>query len=386
MLTENNSTGNIGMINNEISLVHAGLFGYEKIGLALADEDGKVERVNDLFVHLFQQDKEKLVGVEIQELFEMIHRTEEFSDYKRNNIPEGDYVLIKSGENFIPVRISVIYGFSGTEKTMLVVHDITDILDQIKKNYRYNKKMDSMVDAKTKTIAMDLEKEKHLNGIKSKFISTASHEFRTPLSAVATSASLIEKYIVQDEKEKIFSHLEKIKKSVKLMTSFLDDFIMLDQLEQGKIKSNIQLVDIGLFMHDFVDEFKDHLKSGQRIDFKFTGDNRITIDSHFIRYILSTFLGNASKFSGENSKIILVAEAKRKSLKIEVEDFGIGIPDRDQERVFELFFRGKNARDYIGTGLGLNIVSRFLSIMNGDVSFTSKEEEGTKFTIRIPYF
>ncbi len=236
-----------------------------------------------------------------------------------------------------------------------------------------------------------LEKEKQLNELKSRFVSMASHEFRTPLGAILSSTSLIEEYLHHKDatidfvREKADKHLKRIKSSIGNLTSILNDFLSLEKLEQGKVEPKPDFIDIVKFTYELIDELKPTMKKGQSIKYKHEGEkSNVFTDEQMLRNILLNLLSNARKYSGEDTMIEVCTEHAADKLTASVTDHGMGIPPEDQEHLFERFFRAKNAIHLQGTGLGLNIVKRYLDLMGGSITFKTKEGAGTTFTITLP--
>lgn len=226
-----------------------------------------------------------------------------------------------------------------------------------------------------------LEKEKELNEMKSKFVSIASHEFRTPLSTILTSVSLISKYEQPEDKEKRQKHIDRIRSSVKNLTEILNDFLSVEKLEAGKVTINLSEFDFRLFCEELVEEMNTLCKHGQRIRFTYQGFPLIHSDKQHLRHICINLLNNAIKYSGEDSTIHFSAIGDEKGLTIKIKDEGIGIPAEDQGNLFDRFFRAGNVTAIQGTGLGLNIVKRYVELLKGSIIFESKEGEGTTFTL-----
>jgi len=234
------------------------------------------------------------------------------------------------------------------------------------------------------------EKERQLNELKSRFVSMASHEFRTPLSTILSSSSLVEKYLDRAEssdpavvKENTTRHLKRIKSSVGNLTSILNDFLSLDKLEQGKVEVKPTLFHIEKFAEELIEEIQGTLKKGQKIIYTHSGKTEVYIDKQMLKNILYNLISNAGKYSEDDSKIEFASHLDKNGLTISVTDHGIGIPENDQMHLFERFFRAKNVTNIQGTGLGLNIVKRYADLIDAEVSFTSKEGKGTTFTITI---
>jgi signal transduction histidine kinase len=230
-----------------------------------------------------------------------------------------------------------------------------------------------------------LERERELNELKSKFVSIASHEFRTPLSTVLSSASLIDQYNERDEKEKVTKHVQRIKSSVNHLTSILNDFLSLGKLEEGKIdvvKESFRLAD---FLNEVEEEISSTLKPGQVLEISCTeGPIEISSDVRVLRNILFNLISNASKYSEAGKTISVSCKRTGSDVLFIVKDEGIGIPTADQKHMFDRFFRASNAGNVQGTGLGLNIVKRYVELLGGSISFTSEDGQGSIFTVSLP--
>ena len=235
-----------------------------------------------------------------------------------------------------------------------------------------------------KEILKALEKEKELNEMKTRFISMASHEFKTPLTTVLSSANLLAKYTETEQQDKRQRHIDKIKSSVQNLNNILNDFLSLERLESGHIQVRVKEVMLSELLLQINDTFEHTLKKGQKIDFDFKKDLIILSDPHLIQNIVINLVSNAIKYSPDQQPIRVVTESEGDDVIIRVIDRGIGIPEEDQKNLFERFFRAGNASNIGGTGLGLNIVKRYLNLLDGEISFNSKVGKGTEFIIRFP--
>lgn len=255
------------------------------------------------------------------------------------------------------------------------------------KNYdtirKQNLELEERVKERTRELTKSLEREKEMSELKSRFVSMASHEFRTPLSVILSSISLIGHHVGEGN-ERIDKHLSRVKSSVKNLTGILNDFLSLDKLEQGKVEIEWEAVDLTDFLKDVIEEALVIRKKGQQINTNHSGKKWIKTDHKKLRYIIVNLLTNAIKYSSEETTINLTSTVDEKSLKFTVQDRGIGIPDDEQKHLFEKFFRAKNTGTAQGTGLGLTIVKRYVELMSGRISFVSKSNEGTTFTIHLP--
>ncbi|MEZ4722696.1 MAG: PAS domain-containing sensor histidine kinase, partial [Flavobacteriales bacterium] len=228
-----------------------------------------------------------------------------------------------------------------------------------------------------------LNKEKELNELKSRFVSMASHEFRTPLSTVLSSLSLIQKYDEQGDQDKKDKHYQRIKGSVRHLTGILNDFLSLEKVESGKVSVHKSDFDVQQIATEIVEQLQDTAKVGQRIHFEYSGASLINTDQNILRIILNNLLSNAIKYSEEGKNIWLNMNVSGNLLRITIKDEGIGIPYEDQPNMFARFFRAKNALNLEGTGLGLNIVHRYLQMLGGKIRLESAPMEGTTFFVEI---
>lgn len=226
-----------------------------------------------------------------------------------------------------------------------------------------------------------LEKEKGLNELKSRFVTMASHEFRTPLSTVLSSAYLIEKYALTDEQPKREKHVQRIVSSVNMLTDILNDFLSVGKIEEGRIQVRPAPFAVSDLVLSVTSEMRDTLKAGQQIRYSHEGRREVTTDPSLLKHIIMNLISNASKFSHEASPIEIKTVNQNQHFILSVKDYGIGISKEDQQHLMERFFRGANAGTIQGTGLGLHIVSRYAELMNGTVSYESEAGKGTEFKI-----
>lgn len=235
--------------------------------------------------------------------------------------------------------------------------------------------------AETELLAA-LEKERELNELKSRFVSMASHEFRTPLSAVLSSAYLLSKYTKAEEQPQREKHIQRIVSSVTTLTEILNDFLSVGKIEEGNIQANYRNYDITEQMQEVIHSVQHLLKKGQTINYEHSGkDATVNLDPSMLKHIVTNLLSNAIKFSNEATEVELLTKKTGKKLVLVVKDHGIGIPEDDFQSLFKRFFRSSNVTNIQGTGLGLHIVSKYTELMNGKIACESKLGEGTTFTI-----
>lgn len=247
-----------------------------------------------------------------------------------------------------------------------------------------NEELEHLVRHRTTELYEALEREKEMNEMKSRFVSMASHEFRTPLSIVLSSTTLIEQYGVGEQDEKIRKHLLRIKSSVSNLTNILNDFLSLDRLEQGNVVTEQETFDIDEFMNEVMEDVHVLRKNGQVISLFHEGNNLVDLDRKKLRYILVNLLSNSVKYSPVDSEVKVICQNTDNLVVITVADQGIGIPEEEQKYLYNKFFRAKNTGNIQGTGLGLTIVKRYVELMHGKIHFSSAAGVGTTFTIELP--
>jgi len=383
------------------------LFEHATEGIIVADQSGFIIKANPSSEKLFGYELGELVGLRIEDLVPDRFRKNHVShrdSYNANPHPRSMgkgfdlYAQKKDGTEF-PAEISLSHYKKNNE--LFVIAFIIDVSERKKVEEhirKINSELEIKVDERTRVLKETmmeleasreelksaLEKEKELNDMKSRFVTMASHEFRTPLSTILSSVSLISKYKLEEEEEKRKKHVERIKSAVTNMTLILNDFLSAGKLEEGKINMNPEELNIVKLINEIASELSNLLKSRQKIQFQHVGNETVFIDKQFIRNILINLLSNAIKFSPENKNIILSTRNSDGKCQIVVQDFGIGIPEEEQKHLFERFFRAKNASNIQGTGLGLNIVAKYVEMLNGSMNFESKLNEGTIFRISVP--
>jgi len=234
-------------------------------------------------------------------------------------------------------------------------------------------------------VDMALEKERALNLLKSRFISTASHEFRTPLATIMSSVSLAGRYAETLDKNNMIKHIERVKNSVNHLTEILNDLLSLDKLEEGGLIAHPEYVSVNTLVTDVIEEMRPIAKAGQRLLFQgLSNQELIFVDKRILKNILINMISNAIKYSNDNTSIDITLNKQSSTLSIDVKDHGVGIPLEDQPHIFERFYRANNSGNMPGTGLGLSIVKKYVEILNGDISFSSIPNKGTTFHINLP--
>lgn len=230
-----------------------------------------------------------------------------------------------------------------------------------------------------------LQREKDLNEMKSRFVTLASHEFKTPLSVILSSTSLIAKYVLTTDQDQRMRHIQRIKSNVKNLRNILNDFLSLEKLEEGVVRNNPVATDPLELAREVMADIEQSCEHGQRVTLETSGAPYIVmVDEMLLRNVLNNLLSNAVKYSPGQSLVRFSLEFLPDNIRYIVADSGIGIPIEEQSHLFERFFRASNTGGIGGTGLGLSIVKKYLDLMNGKMQLSSEPGKGTVFTITIP--
>jgi PAS domain S-box-containing protein len=377
-------------------------------GIITIDDRGKIETINPAACTLFQYLPEEVIGKNVSFLMpppDKQQHDEYLERYQRTGqahiIGIGRDVtgLKKDGTQF-PFRLGVSeVQFLGRKIYAGFIHDISHQREAEERLKEYAIHLEEVVAERTHSLeatveelqtakedlSSSLDKEKELGLLKSRFVSIASHEFRTPLTAVQLSVSLIEKYAGPFNNPNIIKHVSKIKHAVGNLTSILNDFLSLEKLESGRQEPMFHDFDLLKFSETIIEEMQVLAKQNQNIIYQHTGTkSTIRLDQNLLKNCIVNLVNNAIKYSGENTFIGFTTEINERECIITVSDNGIGIPETDQKHLFEAFFRAHNTGTIPGTGLGLNIVARYTHLMNGKIEFKSEVNQGTLFTITFP--
>jgi two-component system sensor kinase FixL len=374
-------------------------------GIITINQHGLIESLNPAALKLFGYDIEEVMGQNIKVLMpepdkgahdSYLSRYEHTGEQKI--IGKGREVrgLRKDGTTF-PFRLAVSEVQYEERKIYTgFIHDLSKEKEAEERLREYAAELEDLVDERTKSlkktvsalreakeeVSLSLEKEKELNQMKSRFVSMASHEFRTPLSSVQLSASLIERYAEPFDNSNIKKHVSKIKGAVGNLTTILNDFLSMERLEAGRVEPKFSSFDLVKLSEEITEEMQVLAKQDQSIIYQHTGlKSTIHLDQNLLKNCMINLIGNAVKYSGENTFIEFNTEIKDDQCFITISDNGIGIPESDQIHLFEPFFRANNTGNIPGTGLGLNIVLRYATLMNGSLQFESTINKGTKFIL-----
>lgn len=235
------------------------------------------------------------------------------------------------------------------------------------------------------SIERSLAKEKELSDLKSRFISMASHEFRTPLTSIRIFSDLIEMQKEKNNKEKLSEYIEKIQNSVSYMTDLINDVLTVSRAETGKLKLTPETMDLKTFCEDLINEIKLNVSSKHKLTLQYKSKRtKIFADSKLLRYIFSNLLSNAVKYSPNGGDINVTSDIVKSYVKLTVSDNGIGMSETVMKNLFEPFLRGDNIGSIPGTGLGLSIIKKAVDLHNGQITCKSILNKGTSFVVTIP--
>ena len=263
---------------------------------------------------------------------------------------------------------------------LCVGQDITDLVG-------YRNELKLKVNQRILKLNQALKKEKELNELKSKFVTIASHEFRTPLSAILFAAGAIKKYFDKLDPEVIQKKLTRIEEQVLHMKGLIDDVLMFGQAEAGKLKNIPLYVNFGDFIHEIIEEVYTSSNNSHEIllvDKEGLKNSDIFIDEKLGRNIFTNLISNAIKFSPDAKEIVIELSSEKSHAIVSVIDYGIGISKGDLKNIFKPFTRGENVDLIQGTGFGLSIVKESIDIMKGQIKVRSAIGEGTHFIVKIP--
>ena len=410
----------IEMLRRE-KLKFEALFDFATMAIIVADDQGRIVMANRFARTLFGYGDDML-SYKVEDLIpsrfrdKHVHYREKYN-VKPVNRSMGQNMDLnavrKDGEEF-PVEVSLGHYTFGSEP--FVIAYIIDIsrrkeieemllrqkLDLEKSNLEVEKLNDELeqkvifrtFELKTTLQALEvskaeveaaLNKEKELSDLKTRFVSMASHEFRTPLSTILSSVSLVAKYKQAEEQDKRDKHIQRIKSAVNNLTDILNEFLSIGRIEEGRVQTNFSSFNIREQIQLVCNEMQTIMKPGQRFNYVHKGPQKVYLDLSLFRNVLINLISNAIKFSFEHSQIDIYTEVTENAILIRVKDYGLGIPDEDRKHLFERFFRAQNVTNIQGTGLGLHIVSKYVELMNGDIQVESELEKGTQFNIRFNY-
>jgi PAS domain S-box-containing protein len=386
------------------------------IGIIVGDRAGRIVSANGVAYQQFGYAEGALRGQLIEALVPQAagrrhaQQRESFNaapQVRAMGAHRGDLAGLRADGSVFPVEVSLSYfELNGELYAVAYVLDITAkkhadqaLLAERRRVESLNSELEQKVADRTHALlttlaqleqrqaelAQALAAEQELGELKSRFVSMASHEFRTPLTAVLTSASLIGQYPAAEQQDKRLRHLDRIRQSVNQLNDILEEFLSVGRIEEGKVTAQPGHLNLPILLRDVLADLQGLLKPGQQVAQDIDCTEPMWLDASLLRKILVNLLSNASKYSAEGTLLQVQATGRAGRLTLVVQDAGVGIAPEDQARLFERFFRARNVTNVPGTGLGLYIVGRYVELLGGTIGLASELGQGTTVTIVIPY-
>lgn len=382
------------MILNEKTSFYKVCFDSMQVGIIVFNKNKNIVLANTPSSQLFGYQQIEILNEKINNLLKDSTVLDRYIKNPQSKIYKSTVELIGVKKNGEEIFIELSFGKIEYEGAYYYKALISDISKRKQKEEKINhlniqleeevKLRNSELEKLIEQLKISLSKEKELNNLKTKFITLASHEFKTPLSAILSSTELMGKYADLHNIEKRQEHLEKVKIMIHRLNGMIDDFLTLENIEIGVIKPSYAYFKISDLTGAISRNSTPFLKNKQILTFETIIEDTIYHDKKIINIILTNLLQNAIKYSSENSNIIVNISANEANIYFSIKDNGIGIPKNEQNLIFNRFFRAKNALYYPGTGIGLNIVKGYINNLNGNISFKSTENKGTTFNVQLP--
>jgi PAS domain S-box-containing protein len=393
----------------------ASIWNHVNEGILISDRSGKIVLANPRCAALFGYSEEEMLNIDVDQLIPDAARSrhkehrENYNEKPTSRFMGQHMTLygLKKDSSIFPVEISLShYSSHGETFVIAFVIDVTerikfqeDLQTMNKQLLTLNENLERKVKERTLVLQEalnDLEKsqtelrdallkEKELHEMKSRFVTMASHEFRTPLTTILSSVSLISKYLQEEEQGHRDKHIQRIKNSVFSLTEILNDVLSLGKLDEGKVSAQLEEINLCEILQAVVNDMDLILKPNQKIEVSCPNNQKVRADIILLQRVLVNLLSNAIKFSFDetNIRVEVAHNSELGEVQVNISNQGIGIPESEYDKLFDRFYRANNASNIQGTGLGLSIVKRCLELMSASVSFTSIENSTTTFTIHI---
>ncbi len=279
-------------------------------------------------------------------------------------------------------------------EVVTIHHDITEMKRAEEAMLAINQTLETKVAERTRDLletqaelAKALEQERELLGLKSRFVNMVSHEFRTPLGVAVSAVDLLRHYEDRIGPERRRELQDDIDRALGEMSGLMEQVLFLGRVGAGKVGGAWSPIDLAKSLHQIVDETL-AATPGTRVVHRQCPTDLADArgDATLLRHIVSNLVGNAMKYSPQGTDVRVSVRREGRMAVIGVADHGIGIPEKDRDRLFEAFHRCGNAESIPGTGLGLSIVKTCVDAHGGEIRFESEEGRGTTFTVRLPLF
>lgn len=242
------------------------------------------------------------------------------------------------------------------------------------------------IEEKNIQLENSLQKEKMFNEFQSRIVTTISHEFRTPMTTILSSAEIMEMLIKNDKpKEKVYRHTNLIKTSVKELIELLNDVLIIEKFDSGRYEVIKEELDIDPYFEDLKFKLDIGIGKNHKIDWLVAKDlGKTKTDKKLFTQIVNNILSNAFKYSEKESTVEIIAKTDDSHFHFSVKDEGIGMDEATLQLVFDSFYRAKNVSNIEGTGMGLSILKKSVDLLGGEIKVESKPQEGTQFMVQLP--
>jgi len=345
--------------------LHAVVSGTPVILFAL-DKDGVITLLQGQGLERLHADPQIYVGKSIFEINEAI-----FPDMREHFLlaldgKESGFVYTLA-DNVFAVHYSLLRDNTGAVSEVIgVANDITERL-------------------KAERLQIEMEKEQEIIALKERFLATASHDFRTPLTIIKLSEHILETSFDRITPEARIAKLQQIRVQANRMTALMDDVLTMSQANAGKLDFQPEPIALRSFCEQIWDDFRRIAEKTHTLNFEYRADlEDVVLDPNLVQQILVNLLSNAIKYTPKDGHIGLEVTHEGDDVCFRVSDDGIGIPAQDQTKLFQPFHRALNTKGIEGTGLGLSIVKSYVEVHGGRISVESSEGKGTRFLVRIP--
>lgn len=395
-------------------------------GIVMINSHGIIESVNQATIGLFGYQRSELLGKNVSILMNSDHR-DQHNHYIHNYETTGEAKIIgkdrevfarKKDGTVFPIRIAVSQFVVDENKYYTgIIHDLSDVWEAREEILKLNKKLEERVVERTnslesvvnkllstnvnlerevqerkaveqKLLASEvqlknlLSQEKNLNELKTRFLTMASHEFRTPLTSIKSSAGLIRKYKDGEGQLRRERHVSRIFKAVDHLTQVLEDFLYLGRLEEGHIELRYASMELMELLEEVHQDLETLIGPDRKVVINLCPKIELYSDKKILKHILLNVMSNALKYSKQDIQVSI--QEDELGVQITIEDKGIGIPEAELKHLFDRFYRADNALNIEGTGLGLHIVKQYLDLLEGRVEIRSVVDQGTVCTIWLP--
>ena len=382
--------------------------------MLVVNKDQIIVSVNTPLLELFDYTKSDLIGTSLHRLLPKSAREGHqrqvsgfLAQSSARTMAQGRQLYgCKRHGDYFPIEVGLKpFSYEGKEYVLGLVRDTSVQLEQVQRMHDTNVRLEEMVSERTlelndtinalkrevglRKAAEEqannaLKQERELNELKTKFLSLVSHEFKTPLSTILSSATLIGRYNESEQQERREHHINTISEKVKYLDTILNDFLSLERLETGKVSYKMDFFDSCATLNRVLLQSKNQLKAGQHFLLDIPKTLSIYFDEKILALALTNLIQNAIKYAPEDSEIKVNIKEDEGHFYLTVMDRGIGIPEAEQKFIFDRYFRAENALTHKGTGIGLNIAKSHLNQLGGNLTFQSREGAGSTFVITIP--